>query len=190
MQAGLIIIDVTGVNNGVNDALQDCVDRVLQSETFRKSPSSRRLLKYLAERSLAGDADQVKEYTIGIDAFGKAVDYDPRQDSSVRIQIGRLRQKLAEYYRKEGENDAIVIVLPKGRFNLACETRPAEPVTVPDQAVEETLEFESPQPPRAWRLAAFAMGALFIASLSLAAISFAKLQSEQRARQLNAPMAK
>src|SRR5260370_7582899 len=100
MEAGLIIIDVSGVN----DALQDCVDRVLQSETFRKSPSSRRLLKYLAERSLAGDADQVKEYTIGIDAFGKAVDYDPRPDSTVRIQIGSLPPKLAAHYPHAAHN--------------------------------------------------------------------------------------
>ena len=61
------------------DTMQSSVDRVLQSGTFRNSPSSRRLLKYLADRSQAGDAGQLKEYTIGVDAFGKAEDYDPRR---------------------------------------------------------------------------------------------------------------
>ena len=50
--------------------MQSSVDRVLQSGTLRNSPSSRRLLKYLADHSQAGDAEQLKEYTIGVDAFG------------------------------------------------------------------------------------------------------------------------
>lgn len=81
------------------DEIQGSVERILQGATFRNAPSSRRLLKYLVDHSLAGDVDQLKEYTIGVDAFGKPGDYDPRVDSTVRIQIGRLRQKLSEYYR-------------------------------------------------------------------------------------------
>jgi hypothetical protein len=102
------------------DEIQSCVDRILQGGTFRNAPSSRRLLKYLVDHSLAGDADQLKEYTIGVDAFHKPDDYDPRLDSTVRIQIGRLRQKLSEYYRAEGKDDPLVVELPKGRFSLIC----------------------------------------------------------------------
>src|SRR3974390_2161559 len=104
-----------------SDSLQTSVDRILQSGTFRNSPSSRRLLKYLADHSLAGDAEQLKEYTIGVDAFGQPEDYDPRLDSTVRIQIGRLRQKLADYYSEEGKDNPVVVHLPKGRFGLICE---------------------------------------------------------------------
>ena len=105
------------------DEIQSCVDRILQGGTFRNAPSSRRLLKYLVDHSLAGDADQLKEYTIGVDSFHKPGDYDPRLDSTVRIQIGRLRQKLAEYYREEGKDDQLIVDLPKGRFSLICEPR-------------------------------------------------------------------
>jgi hypothetical protein len=94
--------------------IESSVDRILQSGTFRNSPTSRRLLKYLADHTVAGDADQLKEYTIGVDAFSKTPDYDPRQDSTVRIQIGRLRQKLSDYYRDEGKDDPFILDLPKG----------------------------------------------------------------------------
>ena len=90
---------------GAQVDLQDCTERLLQSDAFRNAPASRRLLRYLADQTLAGHADQLKEYTIGVDAFGKGEDYDPRKDSTVRIQIGRLRQKLIEYYGGEGKND-------------------------------------------------------------------------------------
>jgi hypothetical protein len=58
-----------------------------------------------------------------VDAFGKPPDYDPRQDSTVRIQIGRLRQKLTDYYGDEGKDDPLIIDLPKGRFTLAFSDR-------------------------------------------------------------------
>jgi hypothetical protein len=54
------------------------VDRVLRSRTFETSEVHRRLLQYLAEKALAGEADRLKEYTIGIEAFGKPSSYDPR----------------------------------------------------------------------------------------------------------------
>src|SRR4029077_5940513 len=85
------------------------IDRLLHSDTFRNSDVLRRLLRFLADKTIAGEADQLKEYIIGIDALGKPPSYDPRQDSVVRIQVGRLRQKLAEYYRTEGKDDTLVV---------------------------------------------------------------------------------
>src|ERR1700681_3420078 len=99
------------------------IERILHSDTFRNSGVLRRLLQFLAEKSISGEADQLKEYTIGIDALGKPSSYDPRQDSGVRIQVGRLRQKLAEYYRLEGKDDPVVVDLPKGGFTVVFEPR-------------------------------------------------------------------
>lgn len=104
-----------------DDALAAEVERILQSDTFRNSEALRRLLRFLADKRLSGEADQLKEYSVGIDGLGKPATYDPRQDSTVRIQAGRLRQKLAEYYRTEGKDDQLVIDLPKGRFKLTGE---------------------------------------------------------------------
>ena len=114
-------------------ALQSQVDRILHSDELRSSEVLRRLLKFLADKSLAGEADQLKEYVVAIDGLGKPPSYDPRHNSAVRIQVGRLRQKLAEYYRAEGKGDEFVIDLPKGRFKLTCEPRcaPADPPPPP-----------------------------------------------------------
>src|SRR5437763_16183309 len=100
------------------EAMLPEVERILQSDTFRQSDALRRLRRFLAERSASGDSDQLKEYSIAVDALGKPATYDPRSDSTVRIQAGRLRQKLAEYYRSEGKDDEWLIELPKGRFKL------------------------------------------------------------------------
>ena len=104
-------------------ALLSQVERILHSDEFRSSEVLRRLLRFLAEKSAAGEADQLKEYAVAIDGLGKSPSYDPRQNSAVRIQVGRLRQRLAEYYRTEGKADELIIDLPKGRFKLTCEQR-------------------------------------------------------------------
>ena len=163
-----------------SDTIESSVDRVLQSGTFRNSPTSRRLLKYLADHSVAGDADQLKEYTIGVDAFGKPPDYDPRQDSTVRIQIGRLRQKLCDYYREEGKEDPFVVDLPKGRFSLTCEVRPAAAAVV-----EEVAEPAPVMQPNRWRLAAVGFAALCLVLIGLGVYSYLKLRSDLSSRQLS-----
>jgi hypothetical protein len=104
-----------------DEAAASQIERILESNTFRNSDALRRLLRFLAEKMFSGEADQLKEYSVGIDALGKPATYDPRHDSTVRIQVGRLRQKLAEYYRTEGKDDRWIVDLPKGRFKLTCE---------------------------------------------------------------------
>jgi hypothetical protein len=104
-------------------ATQTQVQRILQSKAFRTSEVQRNLLAYLADKSLAGTSDSLKEYTVGLDVFGKPASYDPRQESTVRMHVGRLRQKLAEFYRTEGIDDPIVVDLPKGGFKVTFEPR-------------------------------------------------------------------
>src|SRR5262245_21862836 len=106
------------------DANQLQIQRLVSSKTFKTSEVHRNLLTYLAEKSLSGDAQNLKEYTVGLDVFGKPSTYDLRQESVVRMHVGRLRQKLTEYYRTEGADDQIVIDLPKGGFALTFATRP------------------------------------------------------------------
>src|SRR5690348_1125971 len=120
-----------GVNalqtNGVDPAAARAqVERILASKTFESSDVHRRLLQFLCEKSLNGEADRLKEYTIGIEAFGKPESYDPKQDSIVRLQVGRLRQKLAVYYQSEASGDGLVVSVPKGAFKLAFEPHGVE----------------------------------------------------------------
>ena len=116
------------------DANQVQIQRIVQSKAFKTSEVHRNLLNYLAEKSLSGTAQNLKEYTVGLDVFGKPASYDPRQESVVRMHVGRLRQKLTEYYRTEGQDDPVIVDLPKGAFTLTFAPRPVvdvEPAPVP-----------------------------------------------------------
>ena len=109
------------------------IQRILQSKAFRTSEVQRNLLAYLSEKSLAGAADGLKEYTVGLDVFAKPASFDPRQESAVRMHVSRLRQKLAEYYRTEGADDTVIVDLPKGGFKVTFEPRrDADAARVPE----------------------------------------------------------
>src|SRR5271170_1764981 len=103
--------------------LHEQVERILRGEEFRNSEVLRRLLLYLSEKAALGEADHLKEYIVAIEGLGKPATYDPQHNSAVRLQVGRLRQKLADYYRAEGKDDPVIIDLPKGRFRLLWELR-------------------------------------------------------------------
>jgi len=111
------------------------IQRILQSKAFRTSEIHRTLLSYLADKSVSGTADGLKEYTVGLDVFAKPDSYDPRQESTVRMHVARLRQKLGEYYRTEGLEDPILVDLPKGGFKLTFEPREVRPEIVAEPAI-------------------------------------------------------
>ena len=92
------------------------VRRVLRSTTFRNATTLQQLLNFLASRSIAGAAENLKEYTIGVEALGRKSDFDPKIDPIVRVQSHRLRVKLKEYYEVEGKHDPILIQIPKGHY--------------------------------------------------------------------------
>jgi hypothetical protein len=121
------------------DTNQPQIQRIVSSKTFKTSEVHRNLLTYLADKSLSGEAQNLKEYTVGLDVFGKPSTYDPRQESVVRMHVGRLRQKLTEYYRTEGVDDPIVVDLPKGGFALTFAARPVIVEPEPPAAPVRTI---------------------------------------------------
>jgi hypothetical protein len=112
------------------------VDVILRSETLRGSEVLRHLLRFLAEKTFSGEADGLKEYTVAIDALQKPSTYNPQHDSTVRIQVSRLRQKLGDYYRNEGKSDPLVVDIPKGRFKLTFETGQVAEANPPSEVPE------------------------------------------------------
>jgi hypothetical protein len=92
------------------------VDKVLRSDIFRIAPMLQQLMQYLTARSFDNGDEPLKEYTIGVEGFGRPQNFDPKTDPIVRVQIHRLRQKLKEYYDSEGLCDPILIEIPKGRY--------------------------------------------------------------------------
>jgi serine/threonine-protein kinase len=90
---------------------------ILQSEWFAQSERMRRFLEFVTEETLAGRADQLCEYTIGLAVFDQHASFDPAQNPIVRNDARRLRHKLHEYYRHmRVEADRVLIDMPKGAY--------------------------------------------------------------------------
>jgi hypothetical protein len=169
------------------EAARAQVERLVQSRIFRASEVLRHLLSYLAEKSLAGESDSLKEYTIGLDALGKPSSFDPRQESVVRMHTARLRQKLAEYYRTEGAEDPIVVDLPKGGFKLTFEPRPIAPEPPPQQApaipAPETIEETGS---RRWRARELVLAIGLVLALGVAAYTAVRLSRVEKSESASA----
>jgi len=97
-------------------AARQQLERILGSATFRQVDRLKRFLSFIVTEAADGRADQLKEYVIGVQVFGKESSFDPRADPIVRVQARRLRTRLVRYYREEGGNDPLVIELPKGGY--------------------------------------------------------------------------
>ena len=123
--------DVTTVGQVGPDEARRQIDTICSSQAFRNRDSFRRLLTYLADRTLDGSADTLKEYTLGLELFGKPESYDPREDATVRVQISKLRQKLEEYSLSEGKDDPVLVELPRRHLALTFQARSTPPVPAP-----------------------------------------------------------
>ena len=103
------------------------IDRLAASHYLHGSESLCKLLRYLAKHAVDHHGIPIKEFQIATEVFGRSVDFDPQLDSMVRVQAGRLRSKLAEYYSSDGLEDSIVVELPKGTYLLSFHHRVPSP---------------------------------------------------------------
>ena len=113
------------------DEVRAELERVLASDVFAASTRLQRFLRYVVEQSLQGKGDELKEYSIGTSVFDRDEQYDPRIDSIVRVEAGRLRAKLDEYYNGTGASDELVIRIPRGTYAPVFERRPTEQPAAP-----------------------------------------------------------
>src|SRR5712664_29766 len=142
------------------------IEKLVASHTLHGSESLRKLLRYLANHSLDHPGTSPKEYQIATEVFGRQKDFDPHVDSMVRVQAGRLRTKLAEYYGSEGADDSILVEMPKGNYLLTFHQR--SPGAARDQAgsTHDTSDAlpDRGQPSRKW------FAAIIVLSVFLAAV--------------------
>jgi tetratricopeptide (TPR) repeat protein len=111
------IEETATVLNGVPAAeIRAELELILRSRAFIQSHRIRRFLQFVVEESLLGQPHRLKEYLIGLEVFDRREAFDPRVDSIVRVEARRLRYKLEEYYRLEGREDSVRIVLRKGSY--------------------------------------------------------------------------
>src|SRR5436190_22923871 len=97
-------------------AIREQLDRVLSSAAFRRADRSNAVLRFIVEQTLNGQADRLKEYTLGCEALGRGESFDPRTDPVVRAEVSRLRTRLEQYYTTTGREDAVLLLLPKGSY--------------------------------------------------------------------------
>lgn len=127
------------------------IDKLAASRTLHGSESLCKLLRYLAQHAMDEPGTPLKEYQIATEVFGRRTDFDPQSDSTIRVQAGRLRAKVAEYYASEGEDDPILVELPKGSYLLTFRHRPG--VHKPAEALPtETPAAEQPRTSLGWML--------------------------------------
>ena len=124
------------------------LERVLASRGFINAGRLSRLLRHSVEKTLAGQADELKEYSVGIEVFDRDDKYDPRVDSIVRVEAGRLRSRLEEYYGTEGAGDPVRISLPRGAYAAQFELRPNPPAVEVAAVAAVTPPATAALPPR------------------------------------------
>ena len=97
-------------------AVREHLDRILASPEFHSSKRCQEFLAYVVEKSLAGQTDDLKERTIGMELLGRPSSYEPSNDATVRVKAGEVRKRLITYYAGTGKADEVAIQLPAGGY--------------------------------------------------------------------------
>lgn len=168
------------------------IEKMASSHALHGSESLCKLLRYLAKHAIDYPGASLKEYQIATEVFGRQADFDPQLDSMVRVQAGRLRTKLAEYYASEGIDDALWVELPKGTYVLAFHHGPhGNGRSAANSFHEQRHESETGvQDSRKWGIAVGALSVLLVASLiAIGALLITRrpLETAQAADQAQVP---
>jgi adenylate cyclase len=99
-----------------HEAISQQLERMLGSPDFQATPQQAAFFNFVVNQTLAGNADQIKGYTVATQVFGRGPDFDQSIDPVVSIQASRLRRAIERYYLTTGRNDHIRIDIPKGTY--------------------------------------------------------------------------
>jgi hypothetical protein len=162
------------------------------SDLLHGSESLCKLLRYLSEQSIDHPGAPVKEYQIATEVFKRPPNFDPRMDSTVRVQTGRLRSKLAEYYARADAEDAWVIEIPKGSYSIAFQPRTSAPQIEMQPAappMETTAVIAAPRANQAWMVAVVTLSALLAISVIAQIVMFMNRPNNRTVNRPDAPAA-
>jgi hypothetical protein len=149
------------------------IERLIKSHILHGSESLCKLLRYLAEHSLDHPGIALKEYQIATEVLGRPAGFDPQSDSTVRVQAGRLRVKLAEYYAHEGIDDPILVEIPKGSYALTFHLQATKAGIQLAPSVQVEVQRKTPEVPMlppGWAITVVVLLILLAASLITSAI--------------------
>ena len=151
------------------------LERVLASRCFEQAARSSAFLRFVLEQTLAGQGDRLKGYTIAVEVFARPPDFDAQTDPLVRVEAGRLRRRLIEYYADEGRDDPVRLELPRGSYFVvstyhvpkSAEAEPAAVLLGPMPAAT-SAENAAARDRRRWRrIRSFAAVAVVAAALTV-----------------------
>ena len=97
-------------------AVSEQLERILASPLFKQSKRYSPFLRYVVEKTLAGEADTLKERTLGVEIFGRPPNYDSSNDPVVRVTAGEVRKRIAQYYHDSEHKGELRIELSPGSY--------------------------------------------------------------------------
>ena len=92
------------------------LSRILTSATFTDAGRASSFLRFIVEHALDGRPSDIKESVIAVEVLGRSPSFDSKTDPIVRVEAGRLRDRLREYYDRHGPADDVLISVPKGGY--------------------------------------------------------------------------
>ncbi len=104
------------MQQATSNATRECLNKICQSDAFSGSKRLQELLIYVVEEELAGRGHDIRAKTIGLDVHGYSPEEILERESVVRVDAGRVRRKLEDYYREASDDDEIQISLPVGTY--------------------------------------------------------------------------
>lgn len=127
---------------------RQAIERLVSSGTFASAPRLRSVLLHLAKALEEGTEESVSEQSIGQAVFGRPAGYNASEDNIVRVTVRHLRNRLEDYYANEGANEAVVLVIPKGKYIPSFVGRPAEKKSSePEQTTSPQMPMDEAPPP-------------------------------------------
>jgi hypothetical protein len=104
------------LNDAEKSAVREQLNRLLANPFFSHSKRFPTFLRFVTEQTLAGEADNIKERTLGIEIFGRDADYDTASDPIVRVTAAEIRKRVAQYYQEPTHANELRIALPSGSY--------------------------------------------------------------------------
>ncbi len=140
------------IDPSLREAEKQELETVLKSRLFSRSHSMCGLLDYVCRKYFDGRVDQIKEYTIAVEHFGRSEEFQSKRDPIVRVDANRLRQRLRRYYRTEGKDHPVYISIPSGQYAPVFHHRSLGDPIPPDEdqldvISDELLDEELEKPP-------------------------------------------
>lgn len=121
------------------EEILDELNRILAHSLFKGARRSSSFLRYVCEKTLAGESHQIKEFSIAVDAFGLKMTFDQHIDPRIRVEAKRLRDRLHQYYKGPGRDSPLVISMAKGNY-VPCFSPSSANRSEPEHEIKEGEE--------------------------------------------------